>query len=455
MAYTRIYNLNPDRHYLAMAKFNKVSSLTVKLDNSTLSLQANTWKAIKKINNTNESTLTLSGSAKGVSGDVRFLEITQEEYDEADNLDDLLLRYNEDIAQNKVDQKQAEVNDKDRELEEINTEINELKYNLSLEQNFTPAQIIEKKKYEIEKEFVNENCITEQQLLEAAEEELPKICTPTLVVTVDIVDFLSILQEQNKWKLLGLGDIIRVYYEKIGIHVTAKIVEMDINYEDDSISLTIANTKKYGENEDKVMEMISKSNSTSATVELGKYKWGAIEETTKKINSFLESAFDATKQKILAGTNESVEISNRGLMIKNPEDPDKFLVANHAVLAITNNGGKSYDHAITTDGIIGKRIIGEIIIGESLFMKNSAGTFEFTKDGVVIDNTALTINGGLDESQVETLGVKFNERHTNYYTSNDMLSAFPSPPSFLPNGDAIKHHYRADGKIDLSLRMGI
>ena len=451
MAYTRVYNLNPDRHYIAMALLNKTSSLTVKLDGSTLLLQPNVWKAIKKINNTNEATLTLSGSAKGVSGDVRFLEITKEEFDESDNLNDLLLRYNEDIAQREVDQKQAEINAKEIELEEINTQINDLKYKLSIEQNFTPLQIIEKKKFEFEKEYINENCITEQQLLDAALEELPKICTPTLVVTVDIVDFLSIIEEQNKWKMLNLGDTIRVYYEKIGIHVTAKIVEMDIDYEEGSISITIANTKKYGENEDKVLEMISKSNTTSATVELGKYKWGAIEETTKKINSFLESAFDATKQKILAGTNESVEISNRGLMIKNPEEPNKYLVANHAVLAITNNGGKSYDHAITTDGIIGKRIIGEIIIGESLKMQNSIGTFEFTKDGVVIDNTALTINGGLDGSQVDSLGVKFNEEHTNFYTSNDNISAFPHSPDFLPNGDAIKHYYRADGNIDVSL----
>ena len=61
---------------------------------------------------------------------------------------------------------------------------------------------------------------------------------------------------------------------------------------------------------------------------------------------------------INAGVNESVSINRRGITVSDSSDPQVYCPT-HGALGLTVDGGNTYKQAITPDGIIGERIMGE------------------------------------------------------------------------------------------------
>jgi len=198
-------------------------------------------------------------------------------------------------------------------------------------------------------------------------------------------------------------------------------------------------------NQEKFIEAIYGAVSTSTTVSLEKNAWAKAIEVREDLDSFVNQAYDATKQKIIAGTNETIEISRRGLLIKSDVDPFSFLIANSAVLAITNDGGRSYKNAITTDGVIAQRLIGEIIAGENLIIENKSGNFRVDGEGVTIEGQALKITGGITNEHIAD-GVMLDADlsglvayYIDTYEENNQNITIPTSPVIVEDGQHIQY----------------
>jgi hypothetical protein len=205
-------------------------------------------------------------------------------------------------------------------------------------------------------EFTNENYINAQDLYDAAIHEFEKIREPQLSVTIDIVNFLEILEEQRNWDKLVLGDIVTVYYPDLNINIKAKITEIDYDFEGSQIKLTISNVEKILDDKEKFLQDIHKSISTSTNVNMNSYKWNGVDTVKSDVNNLIDVLQKGVKSSIDLAINEDVSISSRGLIIKDPTDPMSYLVANHGVLAITNDNSASWKNAITKDGIVKEKV---------------------------------------------------------------------------------------------------
>lgn len=322
------------------------------------------------------------------------------------------------IAQKEA--KLVEIGDKETEIEFIkgdialiDTDILTLKNLISIENNFTPEQIKERNRFTREMVWSNSNIFNVDDLYEEGVKQLQKVNQPIISYKINAVDFLKVVQCQRDWDKLVIGDIVTVRYPNFNVAIKAKLISIHHDEDNNSLSLEIANAKDIKNGFMTLTDLFKKAVTTSATIDMSKYKWDLSEDNTHEIRQILENNWDAVKNGIIGGVNESVQLTRQGLIIKDPNDPMRFLVANHGVLALTNNGGLSWDHAITPEGIFAKLLVGQVILGEKLFISDENGTFEIRGNLLTVKDTDEMVRVKLGEYAEGKYGLELRSKANN------------------------------------------
>jgi phage minor structural protein len=304
------------------------------------------------------------------------------------NNDNIIIdTYSIDHKQMQIDLKTSDIASYDNQIAGYDYQIYLIHDQLSLDKFFTTQALRdERNQFIIEKEWSDSNYIDDQTLYDAAVKKFEQLRSPQTVINIDIVNFLEIIEAQRDWDKLILGDTVTIKYEKIGVDVEAKIIGIDYDYENAEIKLTIANVKDIETDEEKLIKMLYKSISTSATVDSKKFDWDGASRDVSEVQQIIENQWDAAKRSIVAGVNESVTVDARGLTIKDPNDSNTFLRAMHGVLAITNDGGNSFKHAITSTGIVAERLYGQIIVGQTLTLGDQDGILKIVGNKATISD---------------------------------------------------------------------
>lgn len=320
-----------------------------------------------------------------------------------------------------IDDKNAEISNIQNEIVNINNQINTIKSAVAIENNFTHEQIIERDRFIKEKAWSNEHYFNEKELYDEGGKQLLKINQPIIQYKIDVVDFLKVVQCKKDWNKLNKYDIITIKYSELNISIKAKIIEIERDDEGNTINLTIANADDIRNGFIEYKDLIAKFSSSSARVDMSKFKWDETESNINEINQIINNTWDANKRRITAGVNESVEISRKGMTITNVDFPSEMLVANAGIIGISSDFGNSFKNAITTKGIVGEVIFGKLLAGTNLVIdaSNEDGQKTFTVDetGVRIKGSALIIEDGLSPDQLDPSFknslVELNKSYTN------------------------------------------
>lgn len=301
--------------------------------------------------------------------------------------------------------KQAIMEEVKRQIAEAEASIQSLKQQMSMETNFTDEELKELNAFIIEKEFSSDVYTDPADLLEDGKKEFDKIREPKVVVKVSLVNFFEMLTEQHQWDKLVIGDFIIVEHEKLGIGITANVTEIEFDYEESAIEVTVSNAKELLTDEDRFLQNLYKSIHSSNVVDMSKTKWDDATSTANEVASVIDNTWNAVERDIVAGVNESVEISRKGILIKDPSDPNKFIIMQHGQIALTQDGGDSWKTAILPDRIVAERVMGKLLAGVNLQIDATDGagnkTFSVNQSGVKIMGLALTIEGGLPANQLD------------------------------------------------------
>lgn len=251
--------------------------------------------------------------------------------------------------------KQNEINQINTDIYNIDTQITTLRAEISISSNFTPEQIIELNRFIKEYVWSDTSYIDSNDLYEDGKKKLTIISQPLISYEIDIIDFLNVVECQRDWEKLVIGDIVTIKYPNFNVNIKAKIISIDLEIDNHNIKLKIANTDYLTDGFLTLKDIIHRTISTSTQVDMSKYKWDEANSKATEIERVINQAWDATAREIKAGVNESVEISKRGIRIVDPIDPQKMVILNHSVVAVTNDGGASWRHAITPQGIVGEQ----------------------------------------------------------------------------------------------------
>lgn len=291
------------------------------------------------------------------------------------------------------------------DIYDVESQMFDLQDELSLEKNFTVEQIKERDRFIVEKSFENQYCFDAEELLELAQEKFAELQFPPLLINIDVVNFLEILECQMDWDKLSLhlGDIVEIKYPQLNLHAKAKIIEATFEYETGNIKLVIANIKNIHD-EDKILALLNKSASSSATVDMSRFKWDGVENVENQITNLLTQTWEAANIPLSAAAEGSLTIDGRGLTSINHAPPiepiSKGLRIMHGALVTTTDGFNTVGVAVDGTGVYGERLVGKIIAGINLTIENEAGTFRVDKDGVTITGASLTVTNGIPDSQI-------------------------------------------------------
>lgn len=288
--------------------------------------------------------------------------------------------------QYRIDAKQNQIDVIDKQIKDTFEEIERLKELLSIKRNFTNSLVKEWKTYIKEQSWTDSNYIDANDLLEMGTKRLKEVSQPIVAYEIDSVDFKSASNTSHDWNKAKLGGVISIYYPNFNIDIKTKIINMDWDIDGKGIKLTIANTSDIKSGILKLKDLMQNMVSTSTTLNISKESWDKGDEAYQRFMSFIGGNFDANKQAVQAGTNQNYTLDKYGLTLKDPNDPMNFLRGLHNILAFTNDGGKTYKHAITPNGIIGESIIGTI----GVFAKVYASSIIIGEDNIQIPDTLIS-----------------------------------------------------------------
>ncbi len=293
--------------------------------------------------------------------------------------------------------KNTEITNTESIINNIDSQILLLKQSLSLENNFTKELLAERIQFTTEKEWRDTNYIDDEELYEDAKKRLEELRKPQANITIDIINFLEVVEEQYNWDKLSLGDAITIRYEYLGIKVKAKIVGVEYNFEDSEIILSIADIKKVDDEFDKWLEHVGNTVSTSTEIDINQFRWGKIERELGIVGQIINKMWDDVKEELDMAFNETVIIDGRGITIIDPDDPLRFIRMTHGAIGLTRSGGNRYETAITPHGVVAERLFGLIILGERVVASDPDGI-------LVIDGNKVTISDR-DHREVMWMGL--------------------------------------------------
>ena len=335
-----------------------------------------------------------------------------------------------------ITQRQLELNNKEAEItakrqandiiknqvQSYKNQIDALQDQIATGSGFTPQLLDELNLFIHEMKWVDDKYIDARELYQDGLKKFEELRQPKVVIDVTIDNLLNIVEEQYYWDKLVLGDLIKVKYPQMKIEYMAKIIEIKYDFENNEASITVANTKDILSDTEKLVQLLYSNSSASSLVQANKYKWDKVNKIEDVVSNIVTSEWDATKNKIIAGVNNSIEIGNRGMIVTSPDNPNEVVIIQSGVIALSQDKGETWKTAIKPDGIVAERLIGQIIAGENLILTNSAGSFTFDKNGVRIDASAFI----LESSSGRFDGSKFidSANFVDEFKDDNMITAY-------------------------------
>lgn len=307
------------------------------------------------------------------------------------------------MKDNQIISKNSDIAVVQSQFDQILHKIDLYRVKISVENNFPSNLANERSQFVIEKEWQENNIIESEALLKEGLKVFNEYREQKITVTVDLVDFEAMIEEQINWDKLNLGDEFDIEHERLGFKYKAKIIGVNRDFENHKVAVTISNVKDLYSNKSKFLELLYKTNQISTSVTMKEWEWDLSLEHKGSINDIINGIWDANRQAIMGAKDQVVEISDRGLIIRDENDPMKYLVAINGMIALTNDGGATFKHAITTEGIVGERIYGKIIMGVNLAIEDESGILIiqgsrgriYNRDGVLRMHFGLVEENGL------------------------------------------------------------
>lgn len=367
--------IRPTYYYAVLGKVSDSTNISFTLDGVIKPLIRGQWKVLGKIKGASSTSFEVNGSAQGTEVFIQIANITEGEYTEVNNESKIIEKYNVDNKQMQIAAKQNEIKIITDQISLVNKSIGELKKLLAAENNFTKEQIIELNPFIIEKEYVDEKFIDPKDLMKAAKEKFNELKKPQTSIKINIINFLEVIEEQRNWDKLRLGDEVIIHYDRFNTKVTARIIEIEYDFENFNINLTIANVKEIDDKAGKIAKYINRGMNTAVTVDMSKNKWTNTIHETSEMSEILDRFWNKVTNTINMANNEFVEFNRKGLTITDPNDPMRFLRATHGAIGLTRSGGLKYETAISPDGIIAEMVLGKLILGERVTIGDPNGTW--------------------------------------------------------------------------------
>ena len=310
------------------------------------------------------------------------------------------------------------INTLQSQISEIANRLNIISYFAS-----TPTLLRELNCYWIEGDYTNENiAVLEEttpeeeidlsnELLASGYIELSKVCQPRFSFSVESIDATKQYEFRNQMRELELGKIVTVEKEE-GLWYYPALLEISINLDNsDEFNMSFANAMRLDDWGYTYADLMADASATSRKVSANWQDILAYAKEREEISSLIKDPLDTTLRAAFANmVNQEFTIDKNGILgrKKVSETSDEFedeqvRLINNLLIFTDDNWetaktalGKIYytdddGNQVTSYGLIAETIIGSLIMGERLKIKNANSTVEIGAEGITIKKSDGTI----------------------------------------------------------------
>lgn len=252
--------------------------------------------------------------------------------------------------------------------------------------------------YESEEEQMN----IKQELLDAGNEELNKICQPKLSFNMDMANILSIPEFAPIKKQFKLGNFVRVGIRE-GYVKRARLLEVQINFEDDSdFSCTFGDLISTKSEIDKHAELLQQAVTVSKSVASNQSHWQKGADKATKLDQAINDGLSSATLEVGRANGQSLIWNDQGIWCRklvdgttDQYDPEQIRIINNKILYSTD-GFRSAESAFGSfeykgqkySGVIARALVGGVVHGAEIFggkmeIGGTEGKFVVNEDGSV------------------------------------------------------------------------
>jgi hypothetical protein len=163
---------------------------------------------------------------------------------------------------------------------------------------------------------VNDSSIDdEKDLLDIVKTHVDENKEPKVTISIDVADILAAQEAQEDWKKVKVGDKINIYLNEFNVDVVAQIREINVNFEEHSLSFVISTVRNYNKGFGnfvlKTIRNLYNSNNNNVAYEIDGSRYSR--NTSENVNSVLENGINAGDTKVTSGLQD--DTGNPGTQI--------------------------------------------------------------------------------------------------------------------------------------------
>lgn len=267
-----------------------------------------------------------------------------------------------------------------------------------------------------EDKYSNDNYISEglnnaemiekaNEFIQVAEKEIYKSAELQCSISADLKNLLVIEKFKPLIDSFKVGNWLRVMVDDNVYKL--RLTNYEIDYDSlDELSVEFSDTTRANSTVKSVKDVIDQASSMATSYSAVQRQAKQGEESKSVINDWVSTGLDATNVKIVGGADgQSQTWDEHGMLFREYDSstgeylPEQMKIINSTMSITTDNWettrtavGKYYYVDSETNeikvgyGINAETIIGKLLLGENIELKNSAGTLMFNENGLVVKN---------------------------------------------------------------------
>lgn len=306
---------------------------------------------------------------------------------------------------------QANIDATNSSLSVITNKLNILSYFSN-----TPTLLRELNCYWVEGDYTNDHIAVldettpeeeidlSNELLSSGYAELSKVCQPRFSFSLESINATKVYEFREQMRALELGKVITIEKEE-GLWYYPALLEISISLDDsDTFNMTFANATRLDDWGYTYADLISTSSSTSRQVSANWQNITAYAKEKEKISSLIKEPLDTTLRASFANmVNQEFSVDRNGIlgrkrlsMGSDSFEKEQVRLINNLLIFTDDEWetaktalGKVYytddnGKLTTAYGLAAETIIGSLIMGEKLKIKNKKSTIEIGDKGITI-----------------------------------------------------------------------
>ena len=350
--------------------------------------QADILEKRLELNGYNKYKIKLESEKTTLEENIRGLEVIRSAYIKSESESDVR-RLSEEINQKQdkltgILRDITECGDKIAELDDwISEKVKSIQVETAKDDKgeiFTKDLLIELKDITNVMELTDEHSLTNYRLYQNSVEILKERNKLNIQFETTLVGLIQNLPRDNKWnEWIVLGDFVNLEEENLMKTGEGHIRIVGFTYvpkEHKITNISFSNRDKSLDELSKLSTIGEKINRSNTYTNNYKTIWKNSTSVNDYINKMLTDGLDMKAQSIKSrSANIKIDMSESGIFLINADNENNQLYLCDSMLAISNDRWLTAKCAIDENGIIGKQIIGEIILGHKLYITSENGEF--------------------------------------------------------------------------------